>query len=55
MFQEFPKWISVPGHEDGGVVVFSADEEKTYAVQEQKTEASEEVKRKPGRPKKVSQ
>ena len=55
MFQEFPKWINVPGHEDGGFVVFSADEEKTYAVQEQKTEASEEVKRKPGRPKKVSQ
>jgi len=51
-FQEFPKWINVPGHEDGGVVVFNAEEEKSYGLQE---ETPEEVKRKPGRPKKVQE
>jgi len=52
-FQEFPKWINVPGHEDGGVVVFNAEEEKSYGMQEKET--AEEVKRKPGRPKKVQE
>lgn len=49
MFQEYPKWINIPGHEQGGVVAFSAEEESAI-----KAESSvEEVKRKPGRPKKA--
>ena len=28
MFQEYPKWIDIPDHEDGGKVVFSKEEEE---------------------------
>lgn len=52
-FQEFPKWINVPGHEDGGIVVFNAEEEKSYAVQEDQAPAEEVKKR--GRPRKVTE
>ena len=41
MFQEYPKWVDIPGHEDGGKVVFSREEEESLK------------KRKPGRPKKA--
>lgn len=51
-FQEYPKWINVPNHEDGGIVVFSAEEEKKYGVQEE--QKAEEVKKR-GRPRKEAQ
>ena len=53
-FQEFPKWINVPGHEDGALSSLTQKRKKTMGCKK-KTETAEEVKRKPGRPKKVSQ
>lgn len=53
MFQEFPKWIDIPGHEHGGKVVFDREEEarvKPDKVEDQ-TEADEPKKR--GRPRKA--
>lgn len=49
MFQDYPKWINDPNHPDGGFVVFDAEEEEKLKPKE------EEVKRKPGRPKKVQE
>ncbi len=42
-FQEFPKWVNIPGSEHGGIVVFSKEEEEKYLPNEPK---------KRGRPKK---
>ncbi len=53
MFQEYPKWINVPGHEDGGIVVWNREEENSYALQEKAPEEVETPKRR-GRPKKVT-
>lgn len=52
-FQEFPKWIPLPEHQDGGIVVFNAEEEKSYVVQEDQAPAEEVKKR--GRPRKVTE
>jgi hypothetical protein len=52
MFQEYPKWIPVQGHEDGGIVVWNKEEELNHGMQK---EAPEEVTpKKRGRPKKVN-
>lgn len=52
-FQEYPKWVSIPDHKDGGVVVFSEDEERaTSGKKEEKRDEFAPAPAKRGRPRK---